>query len=271
MKRYLLLTAAACLLACNALFILPVNAQEETPVSEETTQQQEDGTTDKNSRNNSTQKDTKAEARAERLEKIKTARQEKLSEIEAKRIMNRCKPAQNKLASLQQSDAVKVNAFTDKYNRVLSRFDLILQRLVAAGIDTTELERVYQDAMGDINQLTTDMNAYLMTLEDLSVLDCEADPEAFQAALVTIRENRLVIKDQVKSIREFFQTNVRESLLAVKSQLKSETDEESEQSETLDNETETENEVSDPAPLEPEDETNQEAPVEQEETQVNGQ
>ncbi len=196
-----------------AIAVLPVAAQEELPpvppdaVGSETTAAE------------SSSRGDGAPDREARLEAIKEKRKAQLTEFQARRITNRCKAAQNKLAALLNGDQAKVDAYVAAYTRIGAQLSNLVIRLQSAGATTTTLEQVVIDYQNDANALEVEMNDYLTTLKDLSEFDCEADPEAFQAALVEIRENRARIKRQLQELRSFLQTEVKAALVEARQQL----------------------------------------------------
>lgn len=198
-----------------AIAVLPVAAQEELPpvppdaVGTETTAAE------------SSSRGDGAPDREARLEAIKEKREAQLTEFQARRIANRCKAAQNKLAALLSGDQAKVDAYAAGYARISERLSTIVVRLQNAGADTTTLERVLEDYQNEASGLEVLMSDYLTTLKDLSEFDCEADPETFQAALSEVREDRANIKEQLQSLRSLLQDNVKAALLEAKEQLTS--------------------------------------------------
>lgn len=179
---------------------------------------QEDVSTSNSAENTSSEEDRAANREA-RLQALKAKRESSLTDLQATRIKNRCTAAQTKLAALLVKDQAKINSVAGAHARISESLLSILDRLQSADVNTTALEQVIEDFQNEVSGLEVLMADHIITLTDLSEFDCEADPEAFQAALLQVREDRASIKQQIKTVREFLQNNVKPALQSIKSQI----------------------------------------------------
>lgn len=157
-----------------------------------------------------------------RVEENKTALKTKIDEATKKRIIAKCKPAQTVVKGQETSiGSIGVNrgkAFT----KISESVQKLVDKLKAAGKDTSEVEANLATAKTKADALTAAITAYKTTLGDLKDMDCATDPTAFAATLATARTQRDAAAAAAKDLRTFLSTTLKASIGKLKSQLESE-------------------------------------------------
>ena len=155
------------------------------------------------------------------IEDNKLATKTKLDEASKKRIMAKCKPAQGKAKGAETSITAIIESRDKAFNKISEAVQKVIDKLKAAGKDTTELEADLAVAKQKSAVLTADIATYRQTLAELQALDCVTDPTAFQATLVTARLQRDTAKAAAVDLRTYISTTLKTALNKVKSQLES--------------------------------------------------
>lgn len=168
--------------------------------------------------------DDKSAGREARVKSYKEKASTKLAEAQAKRLKTRCKAAQGKVTSLRARVTSAVANRKKVYQEVGDKLDTLLAKLVAAELDTTKLETARADMKAELVTLTESLNAYDTVLTDLMAMDCEADPDTFQSALLSAREMQVALRTQASEFRSFATTELKAILKDVRSQLEAKKD-----------------------------------------------
>ncbi len=166
-----------------------------------------------------TAEDDKSAGREARVKSYKEKASTKLAEAQSKRLKTRCKAAQGKVTSLRARVNNVVTNRKKVYQEVGDKLDTLLAKLVAAELDTTKLETARADMRAELVTLTESLNAYDTVLTDLMAMDCEADPDTFQSALLSAREMQVALRTQASEFRSFATTELKAILKDVRSQL----------------------------------------------------
>jgi chromosome segregation ATPase len=201
-------TSALLVIAMFFSLSMPVLAQTDTGSSDQTLQSTE-----------TEADDDKSAGRETRLKSYKEKATTKLADAQEKRLTSRCKAAQGKVASLRAKVNNAVANRKKVYQEVGDKLDSLLEKLVAAGMDTTKLETARADIRTELATLTESLNAYDTVLADLTVMDCTADPQTFQVALISARETQVALRAQAQEFRRFVTTELRAILQEIRSQL----------------------------------------------------
>jgi hypothetical protein len=136
-----------------------------------------------------------------RLAQRKAERKIALDEQDTKRIQATCVNAQSKIRSIQQSASGVLENRRKVYQRVDAKLWVIIGQLKIAERDTFALEKLKSKYLKDATTFQTTSSNYRQTLDDLAVINCQADAVGFKALLETAR---LYYKDlgiQSKSLR----------------------------------------------------------------------
>lgn len=216
----------------TALLLLVIVAVPVAAIEDET--QTEETTT--TSTENETEKEPEL-TREQRFEKRKAEFKDKLfSGAKELRLKNRCKAAQG-LVKGPQARAKSIKISRDKvYGNMQTRLDSMVEKLKTKGVDTTTLESQITELKSLITKFNEDLATYTLAVDDLVAMDCEADPDAFKAALEEARTLRGGLKDSGAAIRAYVKETIKPTLVEIRKQLGG--DDESE-TETQPTETET--------------------------------
>ncbi len=164
------------------------------------------------------QQPEESETRAQRLESIKQARTENLNTTQLARIKTRCKSAQAKTATVQARMDVVFSNRQLVYTKITTQVSELVAKLQQAGITTTTLEATQKDMLSELDTLISAFEEHKTTLGDIAEMDCEVDPNLFQAALLTARDQKSAIRTQAAAFRDFVSTNLKTELQNVRAQ-----------------------------------------------------
>lgn len=196
-------------------FLAPgfVSAQDDNVATEDTVQTDAAGNSDKAAR------------QAERLEAYKEKAAERLTAAEERRITGACKAAQTKTARLTSEVDSIAQKRRNAYDSVSTKLADITAKLIAAGVDTTELSAAVDEFNVQATAFLAAIDAYKVTISDLSEMDCELDAEGFKAALSAAKEQRVALISSSQALRVHLNDNIKPVLTAIRASLAADTTE----------------------------------------------
>lgn len=154
-----------------------------------------------------------------RLEKYKDTIHVEMSKSEIERFQLRCQVAQTVIVDL----APKVDAVdkkrSDVYGNVLTQFNALNKRLKAQGVETKNLDTRTKILQNKISTYNTQMGKYKQAIDDLSKMDCAADPQGFKAGLEVARRAHVRLRLIVEDIRIYVSSAMKPSLEQAKEEL----------------------------------------------------
>ncbi len=156
---------------------------------------------------------------ADRITKYKAKKTDKLAAFQERRIMTRCKAAQGLLVSVHERTVTAVKNRQTTYQAVQEKLDTLIDKLQAANIDTASLEAAREDISVEVENLRISFEEYQTLLSDLSLMECEADPTAFKAALDLAREETVAIRDQAASLKNMIALELKTLLQTARTEL----------------------------------------------------
>lgn len=162
---------------------------------------------------------TTQSAMKDRIEKRKAELKTKLTTAQQNRLQNRCKNAQGKLQSVTQKTTAAQQNREKIYTKLLDRIAELQPKLVAAGVDTTQIEASVTELKTAIESFKTSSAAYEQAVKDTAELDCQADPVAFQASLTSSRTALQNVRSDAAGIRTITNQKVKPALVAAKAKL----------------------------------------------------
>ena len=166
-----------------------------------------------------TTEETEKTTVADRVAKRKTELKTKLTTVQQKRVQSRCKNAQT-LLKVTIEKATKVQANRDKIHAdLLNKLTNLETKLVASGVDTTELKAQITDLQTKVNTFKTDSAAYIQAAQDTAATDCQTDPVAFKASLEDARATLKKLQVDAVAIRTTFAQEIKPRLADAKSKL----------------------------------------------------
>lgn len=160
-----------------------------------------------------------AATREDRVKQYKERRKNAITAVRANRLKSVCKNAQGKLTSLSARVNGVATARENAHKQISERVDAIIAKLQAANIDTAALEAVRASIQEQGATVSEQLAAYQLALSDLSEMDCEADPEAFGAALEEARELSMQLRQSAFDFRQAAKEELRTLLQQARSQL----------------------------------------------------
>ena len=149
---------------------------------------------------------------ADRLAQRKAEREIKLDEKDQRRLANQCVAAQGKVRTLYQSVTKIAEERKTAYQKVDAKLWVTIGRLKLANRDTFELEKQRANLAGKINDFQTTAANYTQTLDDIQVINCQADVVGFKALLDTARLYRQQVVDKSADIRGYVINDIKATL-----------------------------------------------------------
>jgi len=160
---------------------------------------------------------TKRAEAAARITELKEKRQTTVDEARRNIITGRCKAAQSKLASF----ATRVeNGYTRRssaYLNISEKISNLLTRLENNEIDVGSINELLITFNSMYESVLDEINDYLTVLVDASEMDCESDPEGFQAALEEARETAATLKDNIKALHNYLIEEIKPAIRSLMS------------------------------------------------------
>ena len=151
---------------------------------------------------------TLEERQAARKERLTTA----LSDIDTKKIANRCEAAQKIITGASE----RVNKVYDNrrslYDQLTAKLVSLSARVANQGVDTSALDVSIQETQAMIDTFFTDFDNHKQTMTDSSEVACKDDPEGFKLALEDARAQRVALRTQAAAIKEQITTKVKPEL-----------------------------------------------------------
>ena len=133
-----------------------------------------------------------------------------VSEEEGNDVSSSCVVMKNKLKRVQQQDA-KVRVYLGGYyEAVLSKFIIPLNvRLVENNLSTPEMVENQNKIVEARTVFSDDFVKYQQVLEELINTNCETEPEKFYERLVSARQKRTIMSQDVLKIRTLLSGHIK--------------------------------------------------------------
>lgn len=148
----------------------------------------------------------------QRLAQRKTERAIKLDDKDKKRLAQRCVAAQGTIRTWYQTVSSSVDDHNKAYQRVDAKLWVVIGRLKLAGKDTFKLEKQRSTFAANINDFQTTAANFTQTLDDIQVVNCEADVVGFDALLETARLYYKQVIDKSNSIDNYVVNDIKSTL-----------------------------------------------------------
>lgn len=153
---------------------------------------------------------------AERKAKLKTV----LDTTQKRRIEDRCVASQGKITTLKSKVQGYDKGYVVRYDTLLGKLSDISVKLKAKNLDTAKLDTATADLTTQVATFKSGVATYRQTIDDLTTMDCKADPAGFKAAVEASRSQLAALRSQVSVIRATLKDSVRPELQALRTQLK---------------------------------------------------
>jgi small-conductance mechanosensitive channel len=119
----------------------------------------------------------------------------------SQKLAKKCTAAQKLIKSINAQDNNKATKRQQVYTNISTRLNIIIDGLNKRSIDTTELKSLQDQFNTTANQYLVDASTYKTAMEDLSEMDCTADPAGFAATLSTSRQLRTKLSSEVGQVK----------------------------------------------------------------------
>ncbi len=159
----------------------------------------------------------------QRLEQRKLERKVQLADKDQKRLVTQCKAAQEVVRKLQRSTAQMVEKRAEAYQAIDAKLWIITGRLKLAQQDTFQLQKARAELETKTTSFTVAATNYQQALDDLVVMNCQADAVGFKALLETARLYYSQLRDQSAAIRDALVNTVKAALNDMTTQLQPQT------------------------------------------------
>lgn len=148
----------------------------------------------------------------QRLSQRKSEQKVQLDEKQARRLERRCTRAQQTIRELQQSTTQLANRRNLIYDHIEGKIWTITGMLKIADADTFKLEEQLATYDKKTDGFETIMGYYRQTLDDLAVINCQADLIGFQALLNTARQYHSNLRSRSEDIRQYIVDQINPTL-----------------------------------------------------------
>lgn len=145
---------------------------------------------------------------AERKEALKI----RLTAAKQARIKSRCKASQSKISSVQGRITGVETSRTQVHQNLVNRLTRLSEQLATHSVDTATLNSQITELNVLIQTFATDLTAYKTAVADLAAMDCEADPEGFQASLESARTLRAKASESAEAVRTYLTETIKPTL-----------------------------------------------------------
>jgi hypothetical protein len=135
-----------------------------------------------------------------------------LSDNDQKRLITACTTAQSKIRLHETAIASKITTFGATYQRIDARLWAITGQLKLANQDTFKLEKDRLDLVSKIASFQATASSYQQTLDDATVVNCQADPTGFKALLETNRFYLKQLRSQSSDVYNYVVNTVKPEL-----------------------------------------------------------
>ncbi len=149
---------------------------------------------------------------AQRLDQRKAERGIVLNEVDLERLTQTCVSVQSKLRLIQRDTVSMLENHSRVYKKIDARLWVTIGQLKLADQDTFQLEKqriALTDKVASFQSLA--MN-YQQVLDDILVINCQADPTGFQALLDTARIYHTQLRTQSADIHDYLINSIKATL-----------------------------------------------------------
>ncbi len=133
-----------------------------------------------------------------------------ISDTQEKAIKSHCETIKVSLKTLQRTDARARVYLGGYYETILSKFITPLNmRLVENSLSNADLVENQNKFVETKNTFVNDFIKYQQMLEELITIDCKEEPEEFYDELVTVRQRRKIMEQDVLKLRSLISEHIK--------------------------------------------------------------
>lgn len=139
-----------------------------------------------------------------------------LNRSEEQRIIQRCNAVQTNLKVLNERLVMVKNNRTEAYDSILEQLNSLTQRLNDQAYETSQLEANIDTLTGKVTTFKNGISSYQQTVEDLTKINCQQEPDTFQAALIVARRHHAGLIPQAGDIRGYVVNTIKPTLFQIR-------------------------------------------------------
>lgn len=148
----------------------------------------------------------------QRLVQRKSERKVQLDDRDQRRLTQRCTRTQQKVRELQQVTSKVADTRAKVYDQIDGKLWVTIGRLKLAEVDTFSLQRQRSTLESKVEGFNTVMGYYQQTLDDIAVINCQADIVGFKALVDTSRIYHKDLRARSADIRTYIIDEIKQNL-----------------------------------------------------------
>lgn len=148
----------------------------------------------------------------QRIQLRKKEQKIKLTQKEQIRYKSRCVNTQNAVRDIQSKLGTVMKTREDIYGKIDAKLWIIIGELKLAGQDTFKLETQRTEYAKKVTAYINTLNQYNQTLDDIVVMNCQADLAGFIALVKTAREYHTSLRTQSDDINTYIVNTIKKTL-----------------------------------------------------------
>jgi len=144
---------------------------------------------------------TDIQARQNRIQEYKDNLQEEISSDRRQNIINKCDVSRERISAYATKVERIKNNRKARYEKISQRLDSIVEKIQNEDIDVVELQKLITEFNALEKTFNSDMDDFVLTIDDMKEIDCSTDPLAYAAALAEAKTQIAALKTQAGEIR----------------------------------------------------------------------
>lgn len=156
----------------------------------------------------------------QRVAQRKKERAVALDQNTTERLQNRCTDAQGKIRSIRGSYTTSSNKRNDVYKDIDAKLWIIIGSLKLIDKDTFTLEQQRLELLKQIKAFDNASVQMRQTLDDITAINCKADPAGFKSLLETAKIYNSQVRSSFVSIKTYIVDQIKPTLSSLANDLK---------------------------------------------------
>jgi hypothetical protein len=148
----------------------------------------------------------------QRIDQRKKERNITLSKLDQDRLTARCVNVQGSVRQLQRNMTPIVAKRISTYQLIDGYLWVAVGKLKIGGNDTLELEKEHATYAQKVDALQKDFSYFQQSLDDIAVMNCQADLVGFKAMLETARLYLTQIKTEADDLQSYVVNTIKDTL-----------------------------------------------------------
>jgi hypothetical protein len=154
-----------------------------------------------------------------RLKARKETMAAKIAAYQQKRIQSRCKASQSLINKVSEKASAAKTSRDEIYNNMTKNALKLSDRMKENGQDTALLDKNIEELNMLIDKFKTDLKEMRQAAQDLTVMDCVADPSGFTSSLEVLRQAREDVTKDSQAIRDYIKNNLKPTLQDIRNNI----------------------------------------------------